>query len=97
LQVAPDVHTLRTDVHDDAGNKHVLTVNVNGRHRLRDIELEVDADTFLHAASLGHDLIAPALSRWAYLHDAPITTSGFQIIELAPELNCSGLIGCSAP
>ncbi|BBU22427.1 Uncharacterised protein [Mycobacterium xenopi] len=83
LEVASDVHTLRMDGHDDAGNKHALTVNVNGQHRLRDIELEVDADSFMHAASRGHDLIAPALSRWAYLHDAPITTSGFQIIELA--------------
>lgn len=83
LQVASDVHTLRMDVHDDDGNQHVLTVHVNDEHRLRDIELEVEADNFMHAAGIGHDLIAPTLSRWAYLHDAAITTSGFQIIELA--------------
>lgn len=71
------------DVHDDAGNKHALTVHVNDEHRLRDIELDVEADNFMHAASIGHELITPTLSRWAYLHDAPITTSGFQMIELA--------------
>lgn len=71
------------DFHDDADNTHALTVNVNGQHRLRDIVLEVEADNFMHAASIGHDLVAPTLSRWAYLHDAPITTSGFHAIEVA--------------
>lgn len=60
-----------------------MTVNVNAQHRLRDIDFEVNADSFKHAASLGHDVVAPVLSVWAYLHDAPITTSGFQIVELA--------------
>lgn len=83
LQVGPDVHILRMDVHNDAGDKQALTVNVNDQQRLRDIQIDVQADNFMHAASLGHDLVAPTLSRWAYLHDAPITTSGFHAVELA--------------
>jgi hypothetical protein len=83
LQVGPNVHTLEIELDDGSGTHPHATVHVNEHHRLRDIEFEVEADSFYHAANLGHDLIAPALSRWAYLHDVSITTSGFQIIELA--------------
>lgn len=85
LQVGPDIQTMRMDMHDDRDNQLSLTVNVNEQHHLRDIEFEIDADSFSHAANVGHDLVAPVLSRWAYLHDVSITTSGFQIIELATQ------------
>lgn len=85
LGVPAHVHHLRIDLHDGTGPGQTATVNVNAAHRLRDIELEIQADSRVHAAQTGHDLIAPLLSRWAYLHDVPITTSAVQIVEMATQ------------
>ncbi|MGH3411412.1 MAG: hypothetical protein ACRDRJ_54260 [Streptosporangiaceae bacterium] len=53
----------------------------------RDIEIEIRADNFAQAACLGHDLVAPLLSRWAFLHDVAITTSAVEIVEAASQVH----------
>lgn len=87
LEVRADVHHLRIDLDDGASFKQTAVVNVNAAHRLRDIELEIRADNFAQAASFGHDLVAPLLSRWAFLHDVAITTSAVQIIEATTQVH----------
>jgi hypothetical protein len=87
LEVPTDVHQLRIDLYDGSSLKQTAIVNVNTAHRLRDIELEIQADNFAQAASFGHDLVAPLLSRWAFLHDVAITTSAVQIVEAATQVH----------
>lgn len=87
LEVLPGIQQLRIDLGDDTGRQQAAVVHVNDHHRLRDIELEIQADSFAEAASRGHDLIAPLLSRWAFLHDAAITTSAVQVIEAATQIH----------
>lgn len=87
LEVPAHVHQIRIDLHDGAGYQQTATINVNAAHRLRDIELEVQADSFAHAAQIGHDFVAPLLSRWAYLHDVAITTSASQIVENTTQIH----------
>jgi hypothetical protein len=86
LEVPAHVRHLRIELHDGAGHEQSATVNVNAGHRLRDVELEIHADSRAHAAQIGHDLIPPLLSRWAYLHDVAITTSAVQIVETATRI-----------
>lgn len=86
LEVLPGIQQLRIDLDDDAGRQQAI-VHVNADRRLRDVELEIRADSFADAASRGHDLVAPLLSRWAFLHDAAITTSAVQIIEAATQVH----------
>ncbi len=85
LAVGPNVHQLRCDIYDANGNTQLVTVNVNKEHRLRSVELTVQADSFKQAGSIGHDLVAPMLSRWSYQHDVPITTSAELIVEKATQ------------
>ena len=75
LDVPSGIRQLRIDLGDGTGRQQAAVVHVNAHRRLRDIELEIQADSFAEAASCGHDLIAPLLSRWAFLHDVAITTS----------------------
>ncbi|MGH3218309.1 MAG: methylamine utilization protein MauJ [Streptosporangiaceae bacterium] len=87
LEVPGEVHQLRIDLDDGASFKQTAVVNVNAAHRLRDIELEIQADNFAQAACLGHDLVAPLLSRWAFLHDVAISTSAVQIVEAGSQIH----------
>jgi hypothetical protein len=85
LAVNPDVHELRLDfspVEGGDGGPRVV-VRMNSDHRLRDLSVELRARRFREAAQGGHDLVMPILSRWSYLHDVSITTSGMLIEELA--------------
>src|ERR1035437_207739 len=85
LAVNPDVHELRLDfspVEGGDGGPRVV-VRMNSDHRLRDLSVELRARRFRGAAQGGHDLVMPILSRWSYLHDVSITTSGMLIEELA--------------
>lgn len=86
LEVSAEVHKLRIDLHDGASSGQTAFVNVNAAHRLRDIELEIQADNFAQADSFGHDIVAPMLSRWAFLHDVAIAISAVQIIEVATQV-----------
>ena len=87
LEVPPGIRQLRIDLGDGTGRQQAAVVHVNAHRRLRDIELEIQADSFAEAASRGHDLIAPLLGRWAFLHDVAITTSAVQIIETATQIH----------
>ena len=87
LEVSPQIHYLELTIGvDPARTDTTMRVNVNDSHRLRDVELEVHADNFAHAQNVGHDLVAPVLSRWAFLHDVAITTSVVQIEELTTRI-----------
>jgi hypothetical protein len=86
LEVQPGTQQLRIDLDDDAGRQQAIA-HVNADRRLRDVELEIRAESFAEAASRGHDLVAPLLSRWAFLHDVAITTSAVQIIEAATQVH----------
>jgi hypothetical protein len=84
LAVDPEVHELRVQLQEPSTREtQVATVGVNSAHRLRDIELEIRATSFDAAEQIAHDIVSPLLSRWAFLHDVAITTSGMQIIEAA--------------
>jgi hypothetical protein len=87
LEVPLEVHQLQIDRHDGGSYQRTAIVHVNAAHRLRDVELEVQADSFAQAASIGHDFVAPLLSRWAFLHDVAITTSAVQIVETATQIH----------
>jgi hypothetical protein len=64
-------------------NEHVVTtIHLNDHRRLRAISLDVEASDFQDAVRSGHDLVMPMLSRWSFLHNVAITTSGFRIQEL---------------
>lgn len=92
IAVPDDVRVLKMDLSDGAGNGQTVIVNANGAHRLRDVELDVQADSFENAAAIGHDLIWPMLSRWAYLHDVAITVSAVQIVEMATQAHSFSLM-----
>jgi len=85
LEVPPGTSELRITLRDDAGSEQSAVAHVNASRRLRDIELAIQADSFTQAASRGHDLVSQVLSRWAFLHDAAITTSAVQIVETATQ------------
>lgn len=86
LAVAADVRNLNASVVDAANGSTIdVTVHVNADHRLRDLEFEIEADDFTSAAERGHDLVSALLSRWAFLHDVPMTTSGMEIVEMATQ------------
>lgn len=85
LEVPAKVSLLRVDLDDGAGGQLEAIVHVNASHRLRDVALEIRADSFTQAETVGHDLIAPLLSRWSYLHDVAITVSALQIVETATQ------------
>ena len=87
LEVPPGIQQLRIDLDDDTGRQQTAIAHVNGHRRLRDVELEIRAGSFAEAASCGHDLVAPLLSRWAFLHDTAITTSAVQIIEADTQIH----------
>jgi ParB/RepB/Spo0J family partition protein len=87
LEVPSGVHSLDVALRDDAGHERTATVNISPAHRLRDIELELQADNFAQAAAVGYDLVAPLLSRWAFLHDVAIVTSAVQIVETATQIH----------
>ncbi len=85
LAVNPEVHELRIDFSSapGTGNGPRVVVRPNAEHRLRDLAVELDATSFNDAARAGYDLVMPILSRWAYLHNVAITTSGTLTEELA--------------
>jgi hypothetical protein len=86
LEVSPEIRYLELAVGIDPTRADTtMRVNVNDFHRLRDVELEIQADTFAHAQIVGHDLVAPVISRWVFLHDVAITTSVVQVEELATQ------------
>lgn len=88
LAVGTDVHILRASIVDASNGSTVdVTVHVNAKHRLRDLEFEVAADDFTTAAERGHDLVSALLSRWSFLHDVSITTSAMEIVELATQVH----------
>ena len=89
LEVGPQVHTLQVSIVDpaDTATTHTAIVSTNKDHRLRAIELLLHANNFEDAESTAHDIIAPLLSRWSFLHDVAITTSGVQIIEEATQVH----------
>jgi hypothetical protein len=82
LQVSTEVTEFSPEV---AGldNTQTLVVHANDQQRLRDAAIELDADGFHDAARRGHDIAMPLLSRWSYVHDVAIGTSGTLIEELA--------------
>jgi|GEM_PF-1449083 len=87
LEVSPETHYLELIIGIDPTQMDTtMRVNVNDSHRLRDVELEIRADNFAHAQNVGHDLVAPVLSRWAFLHDVAITSSVVQIEELTTQI-----------
>lgn len=85
LAVNPEVHEIHIDVstYDGAADGLRATVRTNVDHHLRDVFAELHAASFRGAAKLGYDLVMPILSRWAYLHNVALTTSGMLIEELA--------------
>jgi hypothetical protein len=58
-------------------------IHVNAERRLRDVSLEIEATSFDAAARNAYDLVMPMLSRWSFLHDVAIGTSGTLIEEIA--------------
>ena len=82
LLVAPiGAQAFQITLGDDT--EHVVTtVHLNNHGRLRAISLDVQAPNFQDAARCGHDLAMPMLSRWSFLHDVAITTSGVRIEEM---------------
>lgn len=85
LEVPAGTKELRASLRDKDGREQSAVTHVNASRRLRDIELEIHADSFIQATSLGHDLVSQLLSRWAFLHDVAITTSAVQIVEAATQ------------
>jgi hypothetical protein len=85
LEVASGIRELRVTLTDELGHEQLAVAHVNESRRLRDIELEIQAESFAQASSRGHDLISQMLSRWAFLHDVAITTSAVQIVEAATQ------------
>jgi hypothetical protein len=83
LVVPSKVREIRIDFVDTDRGDLVATAHINEHHRLRDISVELDADSFPEAAKHGHDLLIPVLSRWSFIHDVAMTTSGLMIEELA--------------
>lgn len=86
LAVADDVQELRVAVTDPADVVHTVRVGVNAYHRLRDLHMTVTASDFQGAAKAAHDIVMSLLSRWAYLHDVAITTSGMQLTEVSTQV-----------
>lgn len=88
IEVAPAVHDLQVKLLDSASViSYAARVGVNNQHRLRDIELEFDAANFADAYEVSHNIVAPLLSRWSFLHDVAITTAATQIVEVATEIH----------
>jgi hypothetical protein len=88
LAVGPDVREMRLDFYATSDTTEppagpAVLIHVNGEQRLRDLVLEITAQNFSDASRTAHDLIMPVLSRWAYVHDVAITTSGLLLEELA--------------
>ena len=85
LAVTPEVSEIRMDFSSTSGTDDGprVVIHPNAEHRLRDLTVEVNAETFTDAARAGYDLVMPILSRWAYLHNVAITISGTLIEELA--------------
>lgn len=86
IEVADGVRELQVEVTDPAGTVHMVAVGTNAEHRLRDMRLRVTALNFDEAARTAHDIVMRLLSRWAYLHDVAITTSGMQLTEVATQV-----------
>lgn len=68
---------------DDSLPVVAATVNANGR--LGTLRHDVVAADFHSAARTSYDQIMPLLSRWAFDHDAPITVSGVELLEVATD------------
>jgi len=68
---------------DDSLQVVAATVNANGR--LGTLRHDVLAADFHSAAHTSYDQIMPLLSRWAFDHDAPITVSGVELLEVATD------------
>jgi hypothetical protein len=81
LLVAPDPQEFQITLGNET--EHVVTsIHLNDHGRLRAISLDVEASNFQDAARSGHDLVMPMLSRWSFLHNVAITTSGVRIEEM---------------
>ena len=83
LVVPPSIHEIRIDFLDTDRGDLVSTARINEHHRVRDISIEFDADSFHEAAKQGYDFLIPVLSRWSFIHDVAMTTSGLLLEELA--------------
>lgn len=83
LLLAPEgAHEIRIDLANSVESQ-AMVIHLNEHRRLRSISLEIRAASFLDARRQGHDFVVPFLSKWSFLHDVAITTSGVRIEELA--------------
>jgi hypothetical protein len=83
LLLAPEgAHEIRVDLVNSVESQAIV-IHLNEHRRLRSISLEIRAASFLDAGRQGHDFVVPFLSKWSFLHDVAITTSGVRIEELA--------------
>lgn len=76
------VHEIHVALSASGDGPHVK-VRGNTENRLRDLSVEIDASGFDEASQIGHDVAMPLLSRWSYLHNVAITTSGTLVEQLA--------------
>jgi hypothetical protein len=83
LLLAPEsAHEIRLGL-ANAVESQTIAIHLNEHRRLRSISLEITADSFRDARHQAHDFVVPFLSKWSFLHDVAITTSGVRIEELA--------------
>ena len=83
LEVEPQITSLEMFLEnpEQSSAPHRAIAAVNEHHRLKYIQTTLKADGFNQARKLAHDLIMPAISRLAYVHDAAVDVIATELVD----------------